>query len=48
MIYNNKREIMKYLLTFAKSIFNVQHPEYMSAPFNVSFARTADSILSNV
>jgi len=36
------------VLTFAKSIFNVQQPEYMSAPCSVSFALVADSTESNV
>lgn len=35
-------------LTFAKSIFKVQHPEYISAPFKFSRARAADSKVSNV
>lgn len=35
-------------LTFAKSIFSVQQPEYMSAPWSVSFALVADSTESNV
>lgn len=35
-------------LTLAKSIFNVQQPEYMSAPWSVSFALVADSTESNV
>lgn len=36
------------VLTFAKSIFSVQQPEYMSAPCSVSFALVADSTESNV
>lgn len=36
------------VLTLAKSIFNVQQPEYMSAPWSVSFALVADSTESNV
>jgi len=36
------------VLTFAKSIFNVQQPEYISAPCSVSFALVADSTESNV
>lgn len=47
-----KRTIVKVVivggLTFAKSIFSVQQPEYMSAPCSVSFALVADSTESNV
>lgn len=39
---------MADVLTFAKSIFSVQQPEYMSAPCSVSFALVADSTVSNV
>jgi len=41
-------KIIADVLTFAKSIFSVQQPEYMSAPCNVSFALVADSTESNV
>jgi len=41
-------KIIAYVLTFAKSIFNVQQPEYISAPCSVSFALVADSTESNV
>jgi len=42
------RRLIADVLTFAKSIFNVQQPEYMSAPCSVSFALVADSTESNV
>lgn len=44
----NKYHWNKNIHTLAKSIFSVQHPEYMSAPFKVSLALTAASTLSNV
>ena len=37
-----------FVLTLAKSILSVQHPEYMSAPLRVSLALVAASKVSNV
>lgn len=37
-----------FVLTLAKSILSVQHPEYISAPFKLSRALVAASSVSNV
>lgn len=43
-----KKTCLMFILTLAKSILSVQHPEYISAPLRLSRARAADSNESNV